>query len=806
MDKDLVYEIVLPKKNAVFRNFRFDSDKINRFIEKSGIKLYSHQVESFTLLKEGKNIVVTTPTSSGKSLIYILSILDKIDMYPATSAIFVFPLVALANDQYHKIKEFIDKTGIDAKVSVYTGSTSKEERISIKNSIPNILITTPDMLNISILPFHSRWESFFNNLEFVVIDELHSYRGVLGSHVANVIRRLNRIAYYYTGKRPQYILNSATIRNPKEFAQKFVQADVVNVYDNGAPSPERVVRIYNRLNTASIASLVINFLEKDIPTIVFLDSRKEIELFYIRIKENLLKNGKERLIDYITPYRSGYTFEERRQIERKLLKGECKVVISTSALEMGIDVGSLEACILIGYPGTLSATWQRFGRAGRRDKKAYNILIPKNNILDHYFLKNPEDLIDRPMEEPIIDPSNPYILKKHLLMMVYEKPIELEEIKSGQERYHIRELILEEKLIFKNNKIYSRDRYVSHIRSSEDQFDIFDENKGTIIGTMNADTVMYEAHKNAVYIHNGISYIVRDIDFNARRIYVTKENTDYFTDPLLETEIYVLKILKYKRFGDINVYYGDINVKSKVIGYSIKDIKTYKRLSDKFFKEEMLQRDFQTKAMWFTIPDQLQQKIKQQIVSEKLKDLLLFLEKSKVDKSIIENLYQLTFKPDILVKDIIDFIQINASYFNIHLQKGKRSKAYSEIEDFKNSLQLNHIFSGSLHAVEHSMIGIYSIIAMNDRWDIGGLSTEFHQDTLSPAIFVYDGFQGGIGYSEVGFERFNDLIKLTYKNIVNCSCLNGCPSCILSPKCGNSNEFLDKTAAKLLLKLIINSI
>lgn len=805
--EDIIYEVFLPKKDANFGEFKFDSEKINRFIRNSGIKLYSHQVEGFKLVKEGKNIVITTPTSSGKSLIYTLSILDKIAVNPYSSSILIFPLVALANDQYLKIKEFIDKSGIKATVSVYTGSTSVEDRRHIKNNIPNILITTPDMLNISILPFHRRWENLFNNLDIVVVDELHSYRGVLGSHVANVIRRLNRITHYYTYKTPQYILNSATIKNPKGFAEKFIQQEVVNVYDSGAPSPERVVRIYNRLSSMEIVSLIVSFLEKNIPTIVFLDSRKDIELFYIRLKEYLIREGKSRLIDYITPYRSGYSFEERRQIEKKLSKGEYKVVISTSALEMGVDIGSLEACILVGYPGTLSATWQRFGRAGRRNKKAYNVLIPKSNILDQYFLKNPEDLINGPMEEPVINPSNPYILKKHLIMMAYEKPIEISEIKSADEKYYIRELILEDKLLFKNNKIYPKGKHIFHIRASDGQFQIYDENDKKTIGTINSDVVIYEAHKNAVYIHNGISYVVREVDFQKQIVYVTKEKVDYFTDPLLETEVSVMKIFKSKNFKDINIYYGDINVRSTVIGYSVRDMETYQRLTDKFFKEDVLERNFQTKAVWFTVPEYWKEEIKKQILSEKLKELLLFLRGFNVGKDIFDNISQLISKPNILIQDILSFLETNKIHLGRFFQKGKKFTKFNEIEDFRNSLfKINQIFAGSLHAVEHSMIGIYSIVAMNDRWDIGGVSTELHEDTQSPTIFIYDGFQGGIGYSEVGFDRFKDLIDLTYKNISNCKCLNGCPSCILSPKCGNSNEFLDKTAAKILLKLIMNAI
>lgn len=808
IDRHIVFEKVIQKKEGEYCSYRFDSLKLNRFLKREGIKLYCHQVEGFRLIKEGKNIVVTTPTSSGKSLIYILSILERIDKNPSATAVLIFPLVALAHDQCNKIKDYIKKTGIDAEVSVYAGSTSQEKRRSIRTNVPNILITTPDMLNIFILPYHRGWADLLSNLEFVVIDELHSYRGVLGSHVANTIRRLNRIVKHYTGKLPQYILNSATIKNPVGFAQKFVGSQVVEVSNSTAPSPERIVRIYDRMDSNSVASLVLWFLENNIPTIVFLDSRKEIELFNLRLRDLISRKGKPHLADMITPYRSGYTFEERRQIEEKLNRGEYKLVISTSALEMGIDIGSIDACILVGYPGTLSATWQRFGRAGRRGKTAYNILIPKNNVLDQYFMKNPEDLINPNMEEPVINPSNPYILKKHLIAMAYEKPVELSEVQSAEEKYYLRELILEGQLLFKNNKIYAPKNQFFHIRSSDSQFNVVDEITGRTVGQLNADYVMYEAFKNAVYLHNGKTYIVSAVDYQSRIVSVSYKPVDYFTDPLIETEINIINIEKHKKLGQVDVFYGGINAKTRLVGYSTKDMDTSRRIGDRFFEEkDIIQKNFQTKAVWFTVPDSWQSAILNSITAEKLKDLYLFLNNFHIDRDFLEKLYRLTVEPSVKPQDIKALLQENEAMLHSYLQKARKKSAIIDLQEFVDGLsKINEAFSGALHAVEHSMIGIFSIVAMNDRWDIGGLSTVFHHQTGLPTIFIYDGFEGGIGYSEVGFERFTDLITLTAKNIYSCSCLNGCPSCILSPKCGNSNAFLDKSAAKLFLQMLTRSI
>lgn len=804
INQDIVFETVIPKRDGKYCPYRFESKKLNRYIQQNGLKLYCHQVEGFKLIKEGKNIVITTPTSSGKSLIYTFSILEEVDKNPSATAILIFPLVALANDQYHKINSYVEKTGIDAVVSVYTGSTSAEKRKSIRSNIPNILITTPDMLNVAILPFHRNWAEMFANLRFVVIDELHSYRGILGSHVANVIRRLNRLAKHHAGETPQYILNSATIHNPVAFARKFIDSDVVEVKDSTAPSPNKILRIYNKLDKNRIADIALWFLENDIPTIVFLDSRKEVELFNLRLRDLLRRRNREELIKFITPYRSGYTFEERREIEEKLTRGEYKLVVSTSALEMGIDIGSIDACILVGYPGTLSATWQRFGRAGRRGKTAYNILIPKSDVLDNYFLKNPEDLIKQTMEEPVINPSNPYILKKHLMAMAFEKPIEISEIKSSEEKYYIRELILENKLIFKNNKVHSTKKHFFHIRSSDSQFNVVEKDSGTVVGQLNSDYVMYEAFKDAVYLHNGKSYVVRYVDFQSHTVYVSQQSVNYFTDPLIETEINIINEVKHKKVGEVEIFYGDINAKTRLIGYSKRNIESSQRIGDNFFEgEDIIERDFQTKALWFTIPDNWQTMLEQQITTEKLKDLYLFLSNFNVDKDFLQLLLKITNKPSITPSDIKNILQQNETLLHSTLQGKAKKSAIKDIQEFVESLsKVKDAFVGALHAVEHSMIGIFSIIAMNDRWDIGGLSTPLQHQTNLPTIFIYDGFEGGIGYSEVGFERFVDLISLTAKNIVGCSCLNGCPSCILSPKCGNSNEFLDKSAAKILLRML----
>ncbi|MCX7760332.1 MAG: DEAD/DEAH box helicase [Hydrogenothermaceae bacterium] len=803
MNECLVFERILQKVEPKYDNYTFKSQTLNRFLQKEGIKLYSHQAQAFRLLlDEDKNVVITTPTASGKSLIYILTILEKISLNPDSRAILLFPLIALANDQYEKIYSLIKRSSIKATVSVYTGNTDGEDRRSIRNNPPNILITTPDMLSIGILPNHRLWSDFFNGLDTVVIDELHSYRGVLGSHVANVIRRLKRVVSFYNNQKIQFILNSATIKNPVKFAQKFIDEDVVELSTSGAGSPIKFLRVYKNLPKHQITEIVVEFLKKDISTIVFLDSRKEVELFHTRLRKYLEEKHLEKYINLITPYRSGYTNKERREIEKKLSKGEYKVVVSTSALEMGIDIGSIDACVLIGFPGTLSAMWQRFGRAGRRDKRAYNIFIPKKDILDQYFLNNPEELLNKEVEEPVINPQNPYILKKHFIAMANEKPIDLSEIKNSEEKYILRELILEGELLFKNSKVYPKKKINFSLRSASEQFDIIEEKNMKTIGYLNGEFVMYEAHKNAIYIHNGRYYLVSDVDFKNRKIFVIPTKPYYFTDPLKDTQIEIVNIEKSKKIKDVELFYGDINVRTSVIGYSKRDIDSSERIEDIFFQKDMYERNFKTKSMWFVLSENYEDKIKSNILSEKVKDFISFLRNLKIDDYTLNQIKDLASDRSFSIQRFKNLLDDNTFFVKNLLMSRDKIKG-KDLEDFRGSLnRIQDTFVGSLHGVEHSMIGIFSIIAMNDRWDIGGMSTNFHYQTGKPTIFIYDGYEGGIGYSEVGFERFDELVEITYKNVSNCNCLNGCPSCILSPKCGNANEFLDKAGTKILLKLL----
>ncbi|NPA13131.1 MAG: DEAD/DEAH box helicase [Aquificae bacterium] len=803
-----VFKKVIPPKSPQYKEFDFKNPKLKQFLQERGIRLYSHQADGIQKAIQGKNIVLTTPTASGKSFVYILSVLEKLHHNPDTKALVVFPLKALARDQYLKIKELIWETGIEASVDVYDGDTPREERRRIRKNPPTFLITTPDMLNTGILPFHTNWDNFFENLEFVVLDEIHAYRGVLGSHIANIIRRLKRLLNFYRTGKTTFITNSATIHNPSQFASRLIGEDVEEIAYSGAPMPEREVLIYRNMKMTEKAQLLAQCVKEDISTIVFVDSRKEAELMALRVKDILKKEGREDLAEKVSPYRSGYKSEERREIEFKLNTRNITVVISTSALEMGIDIGELEGCILLGYPGTLAQLWQRFGRAGRRDKKSYNILIPRRDALDQYFVKNPEELFHRQMEEPVINPTNRYILEKHLPVMAFEMPIRIDEL-SEEEKEVARKLFKQKKLRFHNNKLYASKQPPFSIRSAGDSFLIIDETTKKVIGDISEAILPHEAYPGAVYIHNGEKFLVERVDWTTKSVYVKRTDVFYITEPLKETSIDIIQITDVREKGSIQLFKGKVKVKTTVIGYSIRDFENEEKLEDRLFDpNQILVREFDTVAFWWSMPQSWEEEIVERTVKHSTRIFYNFIkDKARLyfgDYPYLQLIFDRlnSFRKS---KDITEIMLLTNVLKGFEAKLDKREKSQftdllKKVKDFKNA------FAGALHGVEHALIGIYPLYAMNDRWDIGGLSTTFSEHTGKPTIYIYDGYEGGVGYSEVGFNRLEDMIKSTYNTIAKCSCVAGCPSCIYSPKCGNSNDYLDKTAAQLLSHKIMKEL
>ena len=541
---------------------------------------------------------------------------------------------------------------------------------------------------------------------------------------------------------------------------------------------------------------------------MFVDSRKEAELLSLRVKDTLIKKGREDLVEKVSPYRSGYTPEERREIEFKIMTRNVLAVISTSALEMGIDIGEIESCILVGYPGTLAQLWQRFGRAGRRDKRAYNILIPKRNALDQYFVKNPEEIFHRQMEEPIINPENRYILKKHIPVMAFELPIKVSEM-TETEKEVARELYKEKKLRFANNKLYASKQEPFSIRSAGDSYTIVESITGRIVGSISEDIMIYETYPGAVYLHNGEKYVVENVSQEDKTVYVVKSEVSYITEPLKESFIEIVNVESSKTAGKIQIFKGKVNVRTTVVGYSMRDLENDEKLKDEVFTEDRyLTREFETVAFWWTVPSEWEEEIIQKNTRHNARLLSHFIkEKGRLYTGdfvygdvVSEKL--LNLRKDGNIDHLLYVVKATQS-LSTKLSDKEREffKEYiRRIKDRKNS------FLGALHGVEHTLIGIYPLYAMNDRWDIGGLSTPFFPETGKPTVFIYDGYEGGVGYSEVGFNRLKDMIKSVYRTVSRCRCVSGCPSCIYSPKCGNSNDYLDKTATIILSHMMLKEL
>ncbi|MHC4453623.1 MAG: DEAD/DEAH box helicase, partial [Planctomycetota bacterium] len=418
----IVHHEIISSKSAVYKTpVPSLQNKLRKALKSCNVnQLYSHQSEAITKVREKKNVLISTPTASGKTLTYNVPILESILKDQKTRAFYIFPIKALEQDQLKSINELISAISEqDITAEIYDGDTSPYKKSKIKNNQPNIIITNPDMFHSGFLPYHSNWREFFKNLKYIVVDELHTYRGIFGSHIAQVFRRINRIAEYY-GATPQYIACSATIPNPKEFAKELIGLpfEVINV--SGAPQPNRHFLFVNPKISpyTGCVSLIKWLLEKNLKVIAFTKSRKITELIHTwLIQQN------EKLAPFVSSYRAGFLPEERRLIEKDLFEGKIKAVISTSALEVGIDIGGLDVCILVGYPGTVINTWQRGGRAGRGDRPALVILMAQQDALDQYFMKNPDDFFTRNYENAVLDPFNIPVLNAHIPCAAAELPL-----------------------------------------------------------------------------------------------------------------------------------------------------------------------------------------------------------------------------------------------------------------------------------------------------------------------------------------------------------------------------------------------
>jgi DEAD/DEAH box helicase domain-containing protein len=695
--------------------------------------LYSHQAAAYKTAKRSE-LILTSGTASGKSLSFNLPVLDGIAQEPKRRAIYLYPTKALAQDQARKLGE-LRPPGL--REAIYDGDTPREERPAIRRRA-NLVLTNPDMLNVGVLPHHKRWGDFISNLGWVVVDEAHTYRGVFGSHVANVLRRLRRVARLY-GAEPRFVMASATIANPDELAQRLTGLDFALLDDDGAPRAGREIAIWNpplierhtqrrRSPVSEAADLLCELVRRGVRTICFMRSRRGIELINRFARDRLAEEGDGDLAERIAPYRAGYTPQQRREIESKLAAGELLAVAATDALELGIDVGELDAAICVNFPGTVASLRQMWGRAGRR-RRGLAVYIAGEDALDQFFCRHPDEFLARPVEAAILDHRSEQIQMQHLLAAAYEAPLGADpsddEILGDGWRQGAERLVTMGEL-----RRASGDRYLTRsgdfvagrisLRSaSADSIAIVDESSGEMLGHVEAQRAFSTVHPGAVYLHLGRSYEVAELDLRSRRAMVRPFEGDYYTQVKKETEVYVEEVRTQRSALGVELSFGAVSVSEQVIAYQ------RKRLGDNEVLDivplDLPEQDFVTQALWYVI--------------------------------------------------------------------GERMAAALPSE----------VLLGALHASEHGQIAVLPLIAMCDRWDIGGLSTNVHHQTGRPTIFIYDGHPGGVGITQRGYEVFERLVGDADRLIRECPCDDGCPSCVQSPKCGNLNEHLHKGGALELM-------
>ena len=701
-------------------------------LERTGVeRLYSHQAEALASAREGHTIV-TTGTASGKSLAFNLPVLDTLAGDRRARALYLYPTKALAQDQARKL------AGLRApflRHAIYDGDTPREERRAIR-ARSNLILTNPDMLHVGVLPNHRSWGDVLANLAWVVVDEAHVYRGVFGSHVANVLRRLRRLALAY-GTNPRFLLTSATIANPLELAERLTGLDVRLVDRDGAPRARRRIAMWNpplvdersgaRASPLSeAAGLVAGLVEAGVRTICFLKSRRGVELIQRFARLRLEDAGRADLADRIAPYRAGYTPAQRRELERRLSDGELLAVVATDALELGIDVGELDAAVCVTFPGTVASLRQMWGRAGRR-RAGLALYVAGDDALDQFFCRHPDEFLDRVVESAILDHESEEVHLAHLAAAAYELPLSADDADTLGARWeaYAERLVKRGELRERGGRYLPRgERFpagrIALRSASPDAVAVVDGASGEVIGSVDTARAHSAVHPGAVYLHMGHSYEVEELDVRGRRALVRQFSGDWYTQPKKETDTYIEHLRDGRESCGVRLSFGMVSVSEQVVAFQKKRISDHEVLD--LIALDLPEQQFVTQALWYELPE------------------LLLREEFPLE-----------------------------------------------------ALQ------GSLHAAEHGQIAVLPLIAMCDRWDIGGLSTAVHHQTGRPTIFIYDGHPGGVGISRMGFRSFETLVADALRLISECPCRSGCPSCVQSPKCGNLNEPLNKKGALELL-------
>jgi DEAD/DEAH box helicase domain-containing protein len=716
-------------------------------------RLYSHQVDAIDAIRDGRNVVIVTGTASGKTLCYNIPVIERLMDDPSAKALYLFPTKALAQDQ---LKGLLRLSALDERLArliragTYDGDTTRHTRRKLRDE-GNIILSNPDMLHAGILPYHPKWNRFFKDLKYVVIDEVHSYRGIFGSNVSNVIRRLRRICAHY-GANPQFICSSATIANPGELAERMIGAPAVVVDNDASPRGKKYFVLWNppfldmakmerRSTNVEGHTLMAKLIADDFQTITFGRARVVAELVY-RYTKDTLRRLRPEYADRIKPYRGGYLPEERREIERQLFSGELMGVASTNALELGIDVGSLDATVIIGFPGTIASTWQQAGRAGRGSDDSVVFLVAYNDPIDQYLMRHGDYFFRQSPENAVIDPANKYILSKHLRSAAFELPLVDEDEELFGEMMEPIANILED--LGELNKIDGRSywattempsRQVSLRTISDNTYTILDAGKeNTVIGVVDSISAPELVYPEAIYLHEGETYFVRELDLEQKIAYVEKREVDYYTQPVLESSIRISEAKKERDWNGNRVVFGEATV--TWVTAAFKKIKFYHLDSIGWCNLDLPPQHLETGALWFIPPKEIMDEVR------------------KLGRNPVEGLV----------------------------------------------------------GIRNLAISVLSLFSMCDRRDIGGIVDS--SNTGLPTMFIYDRYEGGLGFAERGYHMIEKLLRGCRELVDECGCEDGCPSCVglpilrpaihQDPDAGGVWPIPDKESARLLLAAILD--
>jgi DEAD/DEAH box helicase domain-containing protein len=709
---------------------------------------WAHQAQAADLAHAGRSVVLATGTASGKSLAYQLPGLTALLEDDRARVLYLSPTKALAGDQLRALQSLV-LPGVRA--ATFDGDTPFDERDWVR-AHANWMLTNPDMLHRTVLPAHARWAPFLRRLRYVVIDECHAYRGLFGSHVAQVLRRLRRVCASY-GSSPVFVLASATSATPAHFASRLVGAPVEAVTEDASPRGATVFALWEppltalrgendaplrRTAGAETSRLLADLVVEGVRTLAFVRSRRGAELTALGAGRHLAEAGANDLVPRVAAYRAGYLPQERRAIEAALSSGELLGVAATNALELGVDISGLDAVVLAGFPGTLASLWQQAGRAGRSGESALVVFVARDDPLDTYLAHHPGAVFGRPVEASVVDPANPYVLAPQLCCAAAELPIRPDELATfaadpagpalDEVARVLDDLVADGVLRRRPAGWYWTDR----TRPSADirgmggtAVSVVEAGSGSLVGTVDPAMAHATVHQGAVYLHQGRAYVVERLDLEDAVALVRADDPPWSTSARDVTDIAIAGVTTSRRYGPLTVALGTVDVSNQVVSYVRKRLGTGELIDENPL--DLPPRDLRTTAVWYSLPQEALDEVG------------------------------------------VPFVDV----------------------------------PGAVHAAEHAAIGLLPLFATCDRWDIGGVSTALHPDTGQPTVFVYDGHPGGAGFAERGHAAIASWLQATRAAIGACECEHGCPSCVQSPKCGNGNNPLDKAGAATLLDLVL---